>query len=177
MRSAHATTSPSGVAGRGRRHEWLRTPSSVSDAEVERCERHVGAVDRVVVAAGHVRRERLLRRVARRTVTAVVRERDRLGERHVKPGGARDAGRDLRHLHRVGEPGAEVIVFRRDVDLALAREPPPGPRVLDAVEIAFEAQAERIGLLRSDARTRADRPGRARRERRVELVLALLSPR
>ena len=30
MRSAHATTSPSGVDGAGRRHEWLRTPSSVS---------------------------------------------------------------------------------------------------------------------------------------------------
>ena len=30
IRSAHATTSPSGVDGAGRRHEWLRTPSSVS---------------------------------------------------------------------------------------------------------------------------------------------------
>ena len=30
MRSAQATTSPSGVDGAGRRHEWLRTPSSVS---------------------------------------------------------------------------------------------------------------------------------------------------
>ena len=30
MRSAHATTSPSGVLGAGRDHEWLRMPSSVS---------------------------------------------------------------------------------------------------------------------------------------------------
>src|SRR5258706_467464 len=30
MRSAHETTSPSGVAGGGRLHEWFRTPSSVS---------------------------------------------------------------------------------------------------------------------------------------------------
>src|SRR5436309_1409403 len=30
MRSAHATTSPSGVLGGGRFHEWLRTASSVS---------------------------------------------------------------------------------------------------------------------------------------------------
>ena len=30
MRSAHETTSPSGVAGAGRLHEWLRMPSSVS---------------------------------------------------------------------------------------------------------------------------------------------------
>ena len=60
MRSAQATTSPSGVDGAGRRQEWLRTPSSVS-AQVERRERDVGAVDGVVVAAGHVGRERLLR--------------------------------------------------------------------------------------------------------------------
>jgi hypothetical protein len=30
MRSAQLTTSPSGVDGVGRDHEWLRTPSSVS---------------------------------------------------------------------------------------------------------------------------------------------------
>ena len=30
MRSAQATTSPSGVPGAGRDHEWLRMPSSVS---------------------------------------------------------------------------------------------------------------------------------------------------
>ena len=101
--------------GRGRRGPAPRVVAHAVerlDAQVERRERDVGAVDRVVVAAGHVRRERLLRRVAGRAVAAVVRERDRLGERHAQVGGPGDAGGDLRDLDRVGEPGAEVVVFR-----------------------------------------------------------------
>ena len=96
--------------------------------------------------------ERLLGRVARRAVPAVVRERDRLGERNAQPGDAGDAGRDLRDLDRVREPGAEVIVFGGDVHLALAREPAPRTRVLDAIEVALEAQAVGIGLLGRSAR-------------------------
>ena len=164
--------------GAGRRHEWLRTPSSVSRAEVERRERDVGAVDGVVVAA--------------RAGTARTPPRDAWPagpcpqswasaiasvERHAQAGGPGDAGGDLRDLDRVGEPGAEVVVFRGDEHLALAREPPPRTRVLDPVEVALEAQAERVGLLGAGARSRADRTGRAGRERRVELGLALLAPR
>ena len=93
-----------------------------------------------------------------------------------RSGRAGDAGGDLRDLDRVREPGAEVIVFRGDEHLALAREPPPRPRVLDPVEVALEAQAERIGLLGRRAVARTDRAGRAGRERRVELGLALLTP-
>ena len=116
-------------------------------AQVQLRERDVGAVDRVVVAAGQVRRERLLRRVPGRAVAAVVRERDRFGERHAEPGRARDAGRDLRDLDRMGEPGAQVVVLGGDEHLALARQPPPRPRVLDPIEVAFEAQPELVGLL------------------------------
>ena len=153
--------------GRGRRGPPPRVVAHAVerlDAEVQRRERDVGAVDGVVVAAGHVRRERLLRRVAGRTVPAVVRERDRLGERDAEAGDAGDAGGDLRDLDRVREPGAEVIVFGRDEHLALAREPAPRTRVLDAVEIALEAQPVRIGLLGARAVARADRPRRAGRE-------------
>jgi hypothetical protein len=58
-------------------------------------------------------------------VTTVVRERDRLDQRQTEIGSTRDAGGDLRHFHRVGEPGAEVVVLRRDEDLALPGQPSP----------------------------------------------------
>ena len=167
MRSAHATTSPSGVDGAGRRQEWLRTPSSVSAAQVERRERDVGAVDGVVVAGpGQVRRERLLRRVPGRAVPAVVGERDRLHQREAQVGGPGDAGGDLGHLDRVREAGAEMVVLGRDEHLALAGEAPPRPRVLHPVEVALEAQAVRVGLLGPGPVARADRTGRARRQQR-----------
>ena len=68
-----------------------------------------------------------------------------------------------------------MIVFGGDVHLALAREPAPRARVLDAIEIALEAQPERIGLLGARSHAGADRTGRARRQREVERVLALLA--
>ena len=176
MRSAQATTSPSGVAGAGRRQEWLRIPSSVSAHRFSSASVDVGAVDRVVVAAGQVRRQRLLGRVAGRPVPAVVRERDRLGERQAEPGRTRDAGGHLRDLDRVREAGAEVIVLRRDEHLALAREPPPRPRVLHPIEVPLEAQPERIGLLGIAPVPRADRPGRARCEQHVQFGLAPFAP-
>ena len=154
--------------GRGRRGPAPRVvadPVERLDAQVERRQRDVGAVHGVVVPAGHVGREGLLRRVAGRAVAAVVRERDRLGERHVQAGDPGDPGGDLRDLHRVREAGAEVIVFGGDEHLALPREPAPRTRVLDAIEVALEAEAVRIGLLGPGARARADRhgsrPGRA----------------
>ena len=94
----------------------------------------------------------------------------------MRPTARGDPGCDLRHLDRVGEAGAEVIVFGGDVHLALAREPAPRTRVLDAIEVALEAQPERIGLLGASTRARTDRTGRARGEREVELALALLAP-
>ena len=47
--------------------------------------------------------------------------------------------------------------------------------MLDPVEIALEAQAERIGLLGAPSRTGPDGTRRARRQRQVERVLALLT--
>ena len=152
--------------GRGRRRAPPRVVAHAVErlaAEVERRERDVGAVDRVVVAgAGEVRRERLLRRVAGRPVPAVVGERDRLDQRQAQVGRPGDAGGDLRHLDRVGEPGAEMVVFGGDEHLALAGEAPPRPRVLHPVEVALEAEAIRVGLLgraRSPAPTGRVAPG------------------
>ena len=91
--------------GRGRRRAPPRVVADAVErlgAQVQLGERHVGAVHSVVVTGGgQVRRERLLRRVPAGTVTAVVRERDRLGERHAEPGDAGNADRDLGDLDRV----------------------------------------------------------------------------
>ncbi len=176
IRSAHATTSPSGVDGAGRRQEWLRTPSSVSRHRLSAREGDVGAVDGVVVAGlGEVRRERLLRRVAGGPVPAVVGQRDRLHQREAQVGGAGDAGGDLRHLDRVREPGAEMVVFGRDEHLALAGEATPRPRVLHPVEVALEAEPVRVGDFGPGAVAGADGPGRARRQQHVDRGLALLA--
>ena len=48
--------------------------------------------------------------------------------------------------------------------------------MLDAVEVALEAEAEGVGLLGPEACTGAGRPCRARGERRVERGLTLLPP-
>ena len=92
-----------------------------------------------------------------------------------RSGGAGDPGRDLRDLDGVREPGAEMIVFRRDEHLTLTREPAPRPRVLDPIEIALEAQPKRIGRLGACSLPCAHGTRRAGRERRVELGLALLA--
>ena len=176
MRSAHATTSPSGVAGARAAPRVVAHAVERLEAQVERRQRDVGAVDGVVVAGGReVRRERLLGRVAGGPVTAVVRQRDRLGEREAEVGGPGDPDRDLRHLDRVGEAGAEVVVLRGDEDLALAGEPPPRPGVLHPVEVALEAEPVRVGLLALEPVAGTDRPGGAGRERGGQLGLALLA--
>ena len=72
-------------------------------AQVERRQGDQRAPGRVVEPAGHVGVERVLAGVAAGTVTAVVTERDGLGERHVEPAGPCDRRGDLRHLERMGE--------------------------------------------------------------------------
>ena len=147
------------------------------DAEVERRERDVGAVDRVVVAVpGRYGENASSDAWPGRPVPAVVGERDRLDQRQAEVGGPGDAGGHLRDLDRVGEPGAEVVVLRGDEHLALARQPPPRARVLDAVEVALEAQPERVGLLGAGPRPRRRRGGsRPGASASVELGLALLA--
>src|SRR5262249_30021562 len=83
-----------------------------------------------------------------------------------------DARGDLGDLDGVGHAGAQVVVLRRDEHLALPREPPPGPRVLHAVEVALEAETDRVGVLSPCPIARADRARGTGRERRRELGLA-----
>ena len=81
-------------------------PDSVQGlgAEIERGGCDVGSPNCVVEALGQERRERLLARVASRTVATVVAEGDRLGQGDVEPARARYGGRNLRDLERVREP-------------------------------------------------------------------------
>ena len=88
---------------------------------------------------------------------------------------AGDAGGDLGHLDRVGEPRAQMVVFRRDEHLALAGQPPPRARVLDPVEVALEAQPERVGNLGPGPVPCSDRAGGAGRQEDVDRRLALLA--
>jgi hypothetical protein len=108
-------------------------------------------------------------------VAAVVGEGDRFRERHTQFGGARDPGGDLRDLDRVGQARPEVIVFRRDEDLALPGEAPPGPGMLDPIEVSLEAQPEGIRFLVARSGARTDGPRRTGSEHRVELGFAFLA--
>ena len=171
MRSAHDTTSPSGVDGAGRLHEWLRIPSSVSIAEVQWRQRDVGAPDGVVVAAGDVRRQGVLAGVATRAVAAVVAEGDRLGEGDVEAERAGHGRGDLGDLEGVGEAGALVVVGEHE-HLRLAGQPAERRRVEDAVAVAFEARPPLVGLLRPGP---VPGPDRTRGAVAQQLVLDVLA--
>ena len=75
--------------------------------------------------------------VAERRVAQVVREADRLGQRLVERECARDAARDLRHLQRVGQPGAVKVALVVDEDLGLVDEAAERRRMHDAVAVAL----------------------------------------
>ena len=164
MRSAHDTTSPSGVPGAGLDQLWLRMPSSVSRTEVEIVEHDIGAPHRVVVALGQIRREGVFAGVAARAVAAVVAERDRLDERNIEPQRPADARGDLRDLERVREPRA-LVIGGEDEDLRLARQPAKRTRVQDAITVSFEARAHRVGGLFDATIAGTARQGGAVRER------------
>ena len=122
----------------------------------------------MVVALREVGAERVLAGVAAWPVPAVVTEGDGLGQGDVEPERRGDATGDLRHLERVCQPGALVVV-REDEDLGLAGQPAERRGVEDAVPIPLEA---RPPLVRApppvcDGRRRApgSRPGPGRRPR------------
>ena len=148
-------------------------PSSVSAHRLSDDERDVGAPHRVVEAAVDVRAERVLAGVTARAVTAVVAERDGLGERHVQPERAGDRRGDLGDLERVGEPGALVVVGE-DEDLGLAGQPAERAGVQDAVAVALEAGAPRSG---ASSTARLPAPGARWRAWRAWSLLALLALR
>ena len=76
----------------------------------------------VVVEAAvsrHAVVERVLAGMAEGRVAEIVGERQRLGEILVEPERPGERAGDLRHLDRVGQPGAVVVALVRDEDLRL----------------------------------------------------------
>ena len=145
-------------------------PSCVSKAEVQPVEERVAALElgddaqalRIVVEA-LIGRERLVERplagMAERRVAEVVRERQRLRQVLVEPERAGDRAGDLRHLQRMGQPGAEMVALVADEDLRLVLQPAEGVGMDDAVAVALEGRAERIVRLGVDAAARSGRVG------------------
>jgi hypothetical protein len=95
--------------------------------------------------------------VTARSVANVVGEAHGLQQGGVEAYSATHRGGDLRHLERMGEPGA-LVVCGEDEDLRLAGEAPESRRVQHPVSVALEARAEGIGLLRALPSPRALRP-------------------
>ena len=126
----------------------------------------------MVEPPGHVGVERVLAGVPAGPVPAVVAEGDGLGQGDVQPAGPRDGRGDLRHLERVGEAGA-LVVLGEDEDLGLAGQPAERGGVQDAVAVALEAGAPGIGLLGRGPVAGVRRPRGARRQQRVLELLAL----
>ncbi|CAB5007066.1 unannotated protein [freshwater metagenome] len=133
-------------------------------AQVQIGERNVGAPHGMVVPLGQVRREGVLARMATGAVPAIVTERDGFDEGGVEPQRARDAAGHLCHLERVGEARA-LMIGREDEHLRLPRETAEGRGVKDAVTVAFEAGADRIGRLGDPAITSAVGQGCPRGQR------------
>ena len=165
----------------GRRRGGPR-PAVVGDAvdrlgaQVEGGERDQRPPGRVVEPAGHVGVERVLAGVTARAVPAVVAERDGLGQGDVQPAGPGDGRGHLRHLERVGEAGA-LVVLGEDEDLGLAGQPAERGGVQDAVAVALEAGAPGVGLLGLGPVAGARRAGGPGREQRVlELLGAPAAP-
>jgi hypothetical protein len=139
--------------------------------QVEVHEGDVSAPRRVVVAAIDVGRERVFAGVAAGAVAAVVPERDGFGECNVEPQGSGDARGHLRHLERVREACA-LVISRENEHLRLARQPAEGGGVQDAVAVALETRAQRIGFLVDETCAGARGPSGSGCE---QIVLALLA--
>ena len=77
----------------------------------------------------------------------IVGERDGLGEVGIQPQRRRHRSRDLRHLQRVGEPGAEVVALVGDEDLGLLLQPSESRGMDDAVAVAVEVRARAAARL------------------------------
>ena len=81
-------------------------------------------------------------------------QRHRLGQILVAAQRPRQRAGDLRHLDRMGQPGAVVVALVGDEDLRLVLQPAEGGRMDDAVAVALERRAGRAFRL-------GDRSGRA----------------
>ena len=100
---------------------------------------HTQALQVVLKAAkvGHAGVERVLAGVAKRRVTQVVRQRDGFNQVFVEPQGAGDGSTELRHLQRMGEPGAKQVALVVQKDLGLIDQTPESRAVHNAIAVAL----------------------------------------
>jgi hypothetical protein len=102
--------------------------------------------------------------VAEGRVAEVVRQRDRLAQVFVQAEAACQRARHLRHLQRVRHPRAKQIALVVEEDLRLVDQAPEGRAVDDAVAVALEFVAVRIGRQRVAPPARLVGPARVRRQ-------------
>ena len=91
-----------------------------------------------------------------RSVTTVVAERNGLGESHVESEWTGHRHRDLGHFESVSEACALMVVGEHE-HLGLAGQSTKGRGVQDAIAIAFEAGAIRVGFLGNETMAGAHR--------------------
>ena len=135
---------------------------------------HPQALLVVVEPARHQVAQHALAGVAKRSVSQVVPERDRLGQLLVQVQDLGDGPRDLRHLERVRQARPIVIAGRREEHLRLVLQAAEGLAVDHAVAVALEGRADLVFRFGTLATARVGRLGRLRRE---DLALALLELR
>ena len=87
--------------------------------------------------------------VAKGRVAQVMRQADGLGQVFVQAQSAGDGAGDLRHLQRVGQPGAVEVALRREEDLRFLLEPPERLAVEHPVAVPLEHRADGVLFLRS----------------------------
>ena len=132
------------------------------EGEVEAVEARVAVLEagddpeglQVVVEAamqGECGIECRLARMAEGAVAEIVRQRHGLRQILVGSQGPGQRAGDLRHLQRVGEPGAVMVALEADEDLGLVLEPAEGGRVQDAVAVALIVGPEGARRLGDDA--------------------------
>ena len=143
-------------------------------AQVERLQGDVGTPHRMIEAAGNIRRERVFAGVSAGAVAAIVAESDCLGEGGVQSERACDRGGYLSDFEGVREASA-LMVVGEDEHLGLAGQTPEGAGMQDAVAIAFEARAPRIGRLIDCPVASADGAGGQRRKRLALQRFALMT--
>lgn len=90
--------------------------------------------------------QRALPCVAKGRVPQVMGQADGLGQILVETQGAGNGASDLRHLQRVGEPGAVEVALRREKYLRFLLEPPERFAVDDPVTVPLEHRTDRVLL-------------------------------
>ena len=90
-----------------------------------------------------------LSRMAKGRVSQVMGQADGLGQILVEAQGTGNGAGDLRHLQRVGEPGAVEVALRREEHLRFLLEPPERLAVDDPVTVPLEHRTDRVLLFGS----------------------------